>query len=284
MSGLKKTSFLFSSSLKKLFAKNESFLKDDFGKIYHELQTFARINLFVVENSSIGLINANVGLPFSFRMKESDNRYSIGNIVIRLEKQTTIPSDAYDVMNRVVEQINIVLDKVIPGLQIRLEKIGKQFLEDGSEGTIVELLSVRGENSLPLRYESDGIKKIISIMHLLIAVYNYPTSVLAVDELDSGIFEYLLGEIIKIISETGKGQLIFTSHNLRPLEVLDKKNIRLTTTNAKNRYIRSRNLGNNNNMRNVYFRDIVLGGGSRKISMKRQMNLILVWLLEWWLI
>lgn len=36
---------------------------------------------------------------------------------------------------------------------------------------------------------------------------------------NGGIFEYLLGELLNIISEKGKGQLIFTSHNLRPLEI-----------------------------------------------------------------
>ena len=32
---------------------------------------------------------------------------------------------------------------------------------------------------------------------------------MVVDELDAGIFEYLIGEILQIISESGKGQLIF---------------------------------------------------------------------------
>ena len=48
-----------------------------------------------------------------------------------------------------------------------------------------------------------------------------------------GVFEYLLGEMLNIISEKGKGQLIFTSHNLRPLETIDKGFIAFTTTNPK---------------------------------------------------
>ena len=65
---------------------------------------------------------------------------------------------------------------------------------------------------------------------------------MAIDELDSGIFEYLLGEILRIISEKGKGQLIFTSHNLRPLETIDKGFVAFTTTNVNNRYIRFSNV------------------------------------------
>ena len=57
-----------------------------------------------------------------------------------------------------------------------------------------------------MRYESEGIKKIVSILQLLIVVYNNDSITVAIDELDSGIFEYLLGEILRIISEKGNGQ------------------------------------------------------------------------------
>ena len=90
-------------------------------------------------------------------------------------------------------------------------------------------------------------------------VYNNSSITVVIDELDSGIFEYLLGEILRIISEKGKGQLIFTSHNLRPLETIDKGFIAFTTTNPYNRYIRLTNVKGNNNLRDFYYRDIVLG-------------------------
>ena len=90
-------------------------------------------------------------------------------------------------------------------------------------------------------------------------VYNDAFVTVAIDELDSGIFEYLLGELLRIISEKGKGQLIFTSHNLRPLETIDKGFVAFTTTNPENRYIRMTNVKENNNLRDFYYRDIVLG-------------------------
>lgn len=90
-------------------------------------------------------------------------------------------------------------------------------------------------------------------------MYNSASITVAVDELDSGVFEYLLGEILRIISEKGKGQLIFTSHNLRPLETLDKGFVAFTTTNPENRYIRLTNVKTNNNLRDFYYRDIILG-------------------------
>lgn len=91
----------------------------------------------------------------------------------------------------------------------------------------------------PFLYDTnlEGIKKIISILQLFIEIYNFPSITVAIDEIDSGIFEYLLGELMRIISEKGKGQLIFTSHNLRPLETIDRGFIAFTTTNPENRYI-----------------------------------------------
>ena len=96
-------------------------------------------------------------------------------------------------------------------------------------------------------------------------MYNRGSITVAVDELDSGVFEYLLGELLRIISEKGKGQLIFTSHNLRPLETLDHGFVAFTTTNAENRYIRFTNIKTNNNLRDFYYRDIILGEQSEVV-------------------
>ena len=94
----------------------------------------------------------------------------------------------------------------------------------------------------------------------MIAMYNKPGICLAVDELDAGIFEYLLGEILEIIQDRAKGQLVFTSHNLRPLEKLNKESLIFTTTNPQNRYIRFTNVKETNNLRSFYYRAINLGG------------------------
>ena len=97
------------------------------------------------------------------------------------------------------------------------------------------------------------------------AVYNLPNYCLVIDELDAGIFEYLLGELLKIISEKGKGQLIFTSHNLRPLEVLSNEELYFSTTNPDNKFIKFINVKENNNLRNMFIRSISLGGQSEEV-------------------
>lgn len=134
---------------------------------------------------------------------------------------------------------------------------------DGRDGMRFEILSVRGESRIPLKYESEGIKKLISILSILIAMYNNASVFVAVDEFDAGVYEYLLGEILGILEESGRGQLLFTSHNLRPLEMIDKQDIVFTTTNPENRYIRASGTGGN--LRDRYIRSISLGGQKEEL-------------------
>lgn len=124
----------------------------------------------------------------------------------------------------------------------------------------VELVSIRNNKAIPLKYESEGIKKILSILHVFIGAFNDSSMTVVIDEFDAGVFEYLLGELLELFAESGKGQLIFTSHNLRPLEVLNKDFIVFTTTNPKNRYVRLKNVKSNNNLRDFYYHTILLGG------------------------
>ena len=57
----------------------------------------------------------------------------------------------------------------------------------------------------------------------------FPNSVRSIvnSAFDECNFEYMLGELLDIFEKSVKGQLIFTSHNLRALEMLDKKSITL---------------------------------------------------------
>ena len=94
----------------------------------------------------------------------------------------------------------------------------------------------------------------------MIQTFGNASICLAIDELDAGIFEYMLGELLDIFSKSAKGQLIFTSHNLRALEMLDKDSIMFSTVNPDKRYIRMKNVKTSNNLRDMYLRGITLGG------------------------
>jgi hypothetical protein len=261
LSQKEKTSFIFNRETLKIF-KNNKFEK--FLKIINYVSEFSNRNLIVVKNFHSGLINLNQVFPLIFRITEKES-LSLGNVGIPLSGTELIPEDIFKLVEKIIKQSNQVLGTIIPEMSIQLITLGKELMKDGRKGKRVELMSIRNDKKIPLKYESDGIKKIISILSALIAIYNDENIFLAIDELDSGIYEYLLGEILSIIEKSGKGQLVFTSHNLRPLELIDNQNIIFTTTNPKNRYVRFSGVKANNNLRNLYFRSINLGGQEEEL-------------------
>ncbi|HAT4320534.1 TPA: ATP-binding protein [Clostridium perfringens] len=255
MSIRENTSFIFNNESLVIF--NKAFDRK-IVNIINSLVYFAKINLFVIKNEQSGIINMNSLLPFSFRVENAGK--IISGDYIALFKKSYLNEEQYYILKKIIEQINIVIETIIPEMKIGIEEYGKQLDEEGNLTTEIELTSIRNSKGIPLKYESDGIKKIISILSAIIAMYNNKTICVFIDELDAGIFEYLLGEILGVLKERAKGQLIFTSHNLRALEKLKKESIIFTTTNPKNRYVKLTNVKHNNNLRDFYYRTIALGG------------------------
>ncbi len=260
-------SFIFSRELLTAIRNNQSGQNDaEYQRhmlLIESLVRYGNYELFVINTANAGIISMNM-LPITFKYEEG-SRGAVGNILIPLEEAVPIPEEAVKTVEHVITSMNVVLSQIIPGLTIRIETLGEMVFANGNKGVKIQLMSLKNKKAIPLKYESEGIKKIISILQLLIVVYNRSSITVAIDELDAGVFEYLLGELLCIISEKGKGQLIFTSHNLRPLETLDRGFIAFTTTNPSNRYIRMSNIKDNNNLRDFYFRDIILGEQSEEL-------------------
>lgn len=256
-------SFIFNANTLKVFreqCKEETYLT-----ILNSIVNYANFNLFVIDTNDIGLINANLALPFNFKIKDDLRHVALGRIALNIKGISLIPEKVLHVVEMTMDNMNLVLSQIIPNLNVKIEKKGIQILEDGTEMVQVQLYSLRNGVKISLENESEGIKKLVSILQILIVMYNNPSTTVAIDELDSGIFEYLLGELLKIISQSAKGQLIFSSHNLRPLETIDKKYVYFTTTNENNRYVKMSNVLKNNNLRDFYFRELLLGGQKEEL-------------------
>lgn len=258
-------SYIFGESSREIFCREYENGFQQFSAIISSLFEFALKDLFVIRNTHSGVISANFVLPMAFRI-ENDNIGAKGDFTVSLTEPILVDEERKNLLETIVEQINIVLYTIIPGLQVTIKNYGKQSLSDGEEGWKLELMSKReGMKEIPIRMESEGIIKIISILNALIQAFGNPSICLVIDELDSGIFEYMLGELLDIFKKSAKGQLIFTSHNLRALEMIDKESIMFSTTNPNNRYIHMKNVRESNNLRNMYIRSITLGGQSEEI-------------------
>lgn len=70
--------------------------------------------------------------------------------------------ESVEVVKKVIHDMDIVLKQIVPGLRISLKDLGTQTLENGGIGRRIELVSHKNSKEIPLRQESEGIKKIIN--------------------------------------------------------------------------------------------------------------------------
>lgn len=230
-------------------------------EIIQALAVYASECFFVVDSNHSGTIAVGAAIPLALQF--DGDQSTPGHTMLSLTEPSVQALPIYRFIQKSVDALNYVIGVLIPDMQLFIKEYGGQVTADGREGMRFEILSVRGETKIPLKCESEGIKKLISVLNILIAMYHHPSVMVAVDEFDAGVYEYLLGEILGILENHGRGQLLFTSHNLRPLEMIDRRNLVFTTTNPENRYIRLS--GVKGNLRDEYIRSIYVGGQKEEL-------------------
>ena len=85
--------------------------------------------------------------------------------------------------------------------------------------------------SIPIEFESEGTKRIIEEFDTLIGAIMGETVI--IDEIDNGIHDLLMKNIILSIKDEITGQLIITTHNTLLLEILPKECIYILSTDFK---------------------------------------------------
>ena len=90
--------------------------------------------------------------------------------------------------------------------------------------------------SIPSRLESDGTRRILNQFDTIIGSLLGETVIL--DEIDNGIHDVLMKNIIMSIKDEITGQLIITTHNTLLLEILPKENIYILSTDYNGKVIK----------------------------------------------
>ena len=241
--------------------------RNGFGALIRSLMFYGSNCLHIVDTSITGQTNMNSSLPlFLWDCKCVSGRIEVDSecINLNMDEKTGVPIDKFALVEKSIASINTALTELVPNVQLGFEDIGVDIDDKGVEKHYFEIQSVKNNVRIPLKFESDGVRRIVSLTSLFIAVYNEPSFTMAIDEIDSGIFEYLLGELFHVLAESAQGQFIFTSHNLRPLEVLPAKYLCFTTVNPDKRFVKLSNRGNSN-LRDTYIRMIVLGAKGEEV-------------------
>lgn len=168
-----------------------------------------------------------------------------------LQPNPLTPGQA-DRLKETVESFDRILPTIVPGLHVVLKTGTAPSGKDGEDRVTAELFSRRGDITIPFRCESEGIIRITALLGYLKHAYNDDNALVAVDEFDSGVFELLLGDMLRQLADGCVGQLVFTAHNLRALEVLPNICIRTTLTDPDNRFAAIPRKSATNNQRKRY--------------------------------
>jgi AAA15 family ATPase/GTPase len=257
-------SFLFSRQVQKVLHQDKENV-GLFTDICQLLSSYGMYDMAVVESGQYGLMALNLDtLPVHIDWPESIGAKPFG-VMLKLSDVNVVEKELFPYIKATIRQINFVLRSLVPEIELVIYNDFDKLMERGKDGVQFEIITIRDGARVPLRYESAGIKKIISISSSLVACYNRESYCLVVDELDSGVYEYLLGECLEVMQGHAKGQMIFTSHNLRPLEVLPNESLVFTTVNPEQRYIKTTYIKNTQNKRLSYLRSIKLGGQKEKL-------------------
>lgn len=134
---------------------------------------------------------------------------SIGNY------DMTIPKNSLEVFEDYLRRITKFLKIFKPNLKnIEYEK------KEDEEYYYINILFVYNDYKVDYEFESMGIKNLFSLFTYFRALSD--DEVVVIDEIDTSIHDIYLNKLIEFFAVDGKGQLVFTAHNITLLQTLKK--------------------------------------------------------------
>lgn len=241
---------------KKMLSKDLLAFNEHWSKIEKAVMT-----MFVITLKEQALYNLEIVLPLKAHL---DNSHGTLPINIGKDRGNIYDEKIVEYLERVVEQIGDIFSVIIPDSKLLLEKKDVK-IEENTKKVAVNLYIIKNGNKIAVENESTGIIKLISLLSALIYYVQDENAIVLIDELDIHIFEYLLATLLEKLSKFAKGQLIFTAHNLLPMEKLNRNSIIISTcedgntsyvyfkgtsgtTNFRQKYLRSQNMWSETNI------------------------------------
>lgn len=181
----------------------------------------------------------NKAKPKKFNYKV-DNNYTY---VINIEKES--------LAKRHFKQ----MEQFIKVFKPELVNISLDFKTDKTKAYIDPYFVYEGYK-VHLKFESSGIKKLADLFMFFKA--KEAGGIIFIDELDSSINDVYLIKLLEYFKESEKGQLVFTTHNISPMEVLSdsKHSLDFITENGQ---ITSWKKSGNYKASNIYQSGLIKG-------------------------
>ena len=210
------------------------------------------LDMVIITLEEQALYNLNLLIPMNIHTNKVHGtlavnyRDSIENIYTEKEAE---------ILEETVKEINSIFSTIIPNSKLSTER--KITSLEGEELKVgVNIYVEREGRKLLLDQESTGVIKLVSLLSIILYYIKDKNAIVAIDEFDIHIFEYLLALFLEKVALYAKGQLIFTAHNLLPMEKLDKESIIISTKDEKKgvSYVYLKGASVTTNLRQKYLR------------------------------
>lgn len=239
--------FMHFNSFLSLLSTDENSHLFGFQKFAKIQRTFTNIVVSMLEDNAIAQLQ--LILPMQIH---ADGISDVFPLVLNGGYHARVQVEA---LKTVIQEVDELFQAIFPERNLSLQENDVRQDLNGEQVSIT-LFVERDGIKLPIHAESTGTIKLIGLLSALVAYVKYEEFILVVDELDAHIYEYLLAVLLEQLSLVAKGQLIFTAHNLAPLERLGKNSIIFTnetvngvtfeylknvkkTTNIRDKYLRA---------------------------------------------
>ncbi len=264
LSRYNRTSYLFHPKMLALYESFGSSTEDESLADYMLLMNeYALRYLFVINDSYLQEPLQKAGkVPVVLPNQSFSSPGHMGYFAINLNGPTFAREAESDDFFTFIAQINFFLRALCPDTELSARKLDK-IESSRPDGAFYQVFTKKDGLEIPIKFESLGIKKLISLVNVLVLAYINPCVFIIVDEFDSSLHECVLHSFLSAFKEGGKGQLLFTSNNLYPLELLEKSQCCFTSINPENRYVKLKYVKPNNNLRSLYLSEIC---GNKKDS------------------
>ncbi|WP_064613366.1 AAA family ATPase [Streptobacillus moniliformis] len=171
-------------------------------------------NLLVFSHDSdnyIKFINTNEKFEEYRKFVLNANYKDFDDFELEIPRDEELLSNIYETVNKKIRFLNYFVNN--------LKNIEIMKDEDVSSYKL-NFLFVYENYKVDLKFESMGIKNLFKIYDYIASVYS--GRIVLIDEIDLSIHDIYLNKLIEFLGEMGKGQFIFTAHNISLLDTLKK--------------------------------------------------------------
>lgn len=147
---------------------------------------------------------------------EEENKGHIYEKLRRIQNINEIRKEDYEEYCESTKQLTLFMKLFKKNLiDIEIEK------KEAKDVYIVERIFKYENAKIHERLESTGIQKLIKYFYAFEAVN--AGKIVFIDELDANLHEIVMAKLIEYVSLNGRGQLVFTAHNLYTLDLIKKR-------------------------------------------------------------